>query len=196
MSQAEMNEQRVAYPVHFIHVLRRRRHMRSSIAAVLVLLTSASVASAASELIVNGGFETGTMAGWTVHDSGNGSFVVTSLSTAPHSNHATVGPKSGMYYAVSGQTAPGVHAIRQAFSVPGPAQSVILSFDMFVSNWDGGPYFHPNGLDHSAYPNQHARVDILTSTAGAFDTGSGVLQNFFLGGDPVTSRQPYILLRA
>src|SRR5207249_734802 len=66
-----------------------------------------------------------------------------------------------------------------------------LSFSMFVNDQDGGPIVNPSGLNFTALPNQHARVDILTSGAGAFDTGTGVARNFYLGVDPHTNPNPY-----
>jgi uncharacterized protein (TIGR03437 family) len=39
------------------------------------------------------------------------------------------------------------------------------------------------GLDYTAVPNEHGRVDILTAGATAFDTGAGVLRNLYLGVD-------------
>jgi hypothetical protein len=60
---------------------------------------------------------------------------------------------------------------------------------MFNNNWDGGPF--GTSQDFNVIPNQHARVDILSSGAGAFDIGAGVLRNFFLGGTPVTGPNPF-----
>lgn len=46
-----------------------------------------------------------------------------------------------------------------------------------------GPIIDPAGLDHTAVPNQRARVDILSAAAGPFDSGAGVLTNYYLGVD-------------
>jgi hypothetical protein len=63
---------------------------------------------------------------------------------------------------------------------------------MFVNDWsDSGPIVDPCGLDYTCVPNQHARVDILTAAAGAFDTGAGVLANYYLGVDGGTDPNPY-----
>jgi hypothetical protein len=150
-------------------------------------------------LINNGGFETGDFTGWTVTNQadGAGTFIVTGASTTP-SGFGTAGPAGGSSYAVS-DFGPGAHALSQAFTVPGPALSVILSFNMFVNDWSGvGPIVDPSGLDFAPgggfpfVPNQHARVDILSAGASAFDTGAGVLQNLFLGVDPsISNPNPY-----
>jgi hypothetical protein len=94
---------------------------------------------------------------------------------------------------VTDQNEPAANALTQSFTVPAGAASVILSFDMFVNDWSGaGPIVNPAGLDYNtANPNQHARVDILTAAAGAFDTGAGVLQNLYLGVGSTSLPDPY-----
>lgn len=141
----------------------------------------------ATELLVNGNFETGTFAGWTVANQSGGSgdfFISAPGTTTPSSGEPTaMNPTGGSFYAVSDQTGPGAHALLQSFTVL-PGSTVTLSFQMFVNNWYGdGAIVNPAGLTYAAGSNQHARVDILTGSAGAFDTGAGVLGNFYLGGD-------------
>ncbi|HXG25089.1 MAG TPA: hypothetical protein VNJ09_11080 [Chthonomonadales bacterium] len=140
----------------------------------------------AQELITNGDFETGTLAGWIVTDlaGGSGTWAIDDADgLTPISGNATVGPAAGLLYAVSDQEGLGTHALEQAFTVPAGALSVILSFDMFVNDWSGvGPIVDPSGLDHNSggtgAANQHARVDIMTAGAAPFDTGAGVLATF------------------
>ena len=147
----------------------------------------ASSASAAIELISNGNFETGTFAGWTTADQGSGNFSIDAPSTTtPISGHTTAGSAAnGNFYAVSDQTGGGVHSLRQTFVVPA-SSSVVLTFDMFVNDYDSGPIINPAGLTILAGANQHARVDILGIAAGPFDTGAAVLGNFYLGVDAGT----------
>ena len=165
-----------------------KRLITICLAVVLLMFGGlAKVNAAPTELITNGGFETGAFTGWTVTDlaGGSGSWFVDTLgTTTPLSGLATLaGGGAGTFYAVSDQTGPGTHALTQAFTVPWPALSATLSFDMFVNDWDLGPIINPAGLNHTAIPNQHARVDILSTAAGAFDTGAGVLANYYLGVD-------------
>jgi PEP-CTERM motif-containing protein len=72
-----------------------------------------------------------------------------------------------------------------------PSASVLLAFDMFVNDYDAGPIVNSAGLTYTAGPNQHARVDLLSSGAGPFDTGGGVLANYFLGVDAGTDPNPF-----
>ena len=158
--------------------------------AITVVVAFVAVASApwtarGIELITNGGFETGDFTGWTVTDQA-GSFGTFFIDDAdgftPFSSHPTVGPAAGLLYAVADQNGPGTHVLTQSFTVPAAASSVTLSFNMFVNDWsDVGP--SDQGLDYTLFPNQHARVDIMSAAAGPFDTGAGVLANVYLGVD-------------
>ena len=153
--------------------------------AALFLLAARTASASPIQVLTNGNFETGTFAGWTVNDQGGGNFLIdTPGTTTPISSHPTVGSAAnGSFYAVSDQPAAGVHALRQTFTVAPGTVGAILAFDMFVNDWDAGPIVNPAGLTTGAGPNQHARVDILTAAAGAFDTGATVLGNFYLGVD-------------
>ncbi len=176
---------------------RLRRMFVATVTAVAfgILSLAAGPASAAPvEVITNGTFETGTLAGWTVTDlvGGSGSYFIDDADgLTPFSFLPTVGPAAGSFYAVSDQTGPGTHALEQSFTIAAGPASVILSFDMFVNDHDLGPIVDPIGLDHTGPPNQHARVDILSAGSPAFDTGAGVLANYYLGVDPGPIPNPY-----
>src|SRR6266478_1123363 len=151
----------------------------------------------AGQLLVNGGFETGNLSGWTVASQAGSfpgsNFFALSGTTTPQSGSSTVGPASGSFYAVSDGLGPGTHALLQTFTVPGPASSVVLSFSLFANSY-GGNFVNPIGLDFTDGANQHARVDILTAGASAFDTGAGVVRNFFLGTDSGSNPHAYASL--
>lgn len=158
-------------------------------------MASGLASAAPIELITNGGFETGTYAGWTTTSQAgsNGNlFIDTPGTTTPASGLSTAANGAGgAFYSVTDQTGPGAYSLRQSFTVAPGASSVLLSFQMFVNSYGGGPIFG-NGLDYTGIANQHARVDILTAGAGAFDLGAAILQNFYLGIDPATSNpNPY-----
>ncbi|MBA3715218.1 MAG: PEP-CTERM sorting domain-containing protein [Pyrinomonadaceae bacterium] len=161
-----------------------------------LLVFAATPTVNADELIVNGGFETGTFAGWNrvvrPMSTATNFFIDNNVGGTPVSGGPTVGPRSGSFYAVSDQSGPGTVSLLQTFVVPAASTSVILSFDMFVNNFAGAPIINPIGLDHTSGPNQHGRVDILTASAGAFDTGAGVLANYYLGADLGPNPHPYI----
>lgn len=148
-------------------------------------------------LILNGDFELGDFTGWTVNNVLNqGSWrISTPGANTPFFGWPTLNNSfgGGNYYAVADKFAPDAMVLLQPFTVPMPAASAILSFDMFVNDWDlYGGYIHPNGLDPYANPNQHARVDILSAGADPFDTGAGVLANYYLGVYGTGAPYPYV----
>jgi hypothetical protein len=168
--------------------------MRVCTARLTFLLLAGFGAAKGSELLVNGGFETGTFAGWTVTNqagSFSGSnFFVASGTTTPQSGLTAVGPASGNFYALSDGLGPGTHVLIQSFTVPGPASSIVLSFSLFANSY-GGSGVNPIGLDFTDGANQHARVDILQAGASPFTTGVGVLHNFYLGADAGSNPHAY-----
>src|SRR5262249_5815562 len=179
----------------------RRRPGRSVtsgvvLVAALALLFGAVRPAGAAEILVNGNFETGTFAGWTVADDnspfgvGGTFFISTPGAPTPATGFATApNPAGGAFYAVSDSDFPGAHALLQDFTVPA-GQSVFLSYQMFVNDQSGlGPIVDPTGLDPTTggtfNDNQHARVDILRGGASDFSTAAGdVIANLYLGVDP------------
>ena len=141
-----------------------------------LLLTAVDVRA---DLITNGGFESG-FAGWNHFNQlgGSGDWFIQSGTTSPAVGLPVPAPPGGMHAAMTDSTAPGSHALLQAFIIPLGSSSVVLSFDMFRGNRDGD-YAAPNSLDFNVFPNQQARVDILTAGAGAFDLGGAVVDNVF-----------------
>jgi hypothetical protein len=104
----------------------------------LALLGAAATAYSQS-LLVNGDFENGSLAGWTVanQSGGSGTFgISTPGANTPFSGHSTESnPSGGSYYAVSDQGSAGAHALIQTFTIGSTPESVTLDFQMFVNNW-------------------------------------------------------------
>jgi hypothetical protein len=172
-----------------------RRLPMSSYVRLFIAVAVISVASSAAfaDSIVNGGFETGTLAGWTVVNA-PGSFpgsnwFASGSNTGPVSGLPNAGPKTGNFFALTDQSGPGAHSLIQGITLLGGMAT--LSFDMFVNNWNGGP-FCDNGLSFTSGQAQCGRVDILAAGAGAFDTGGGVVKNLYKGSDAVNGiSHPY-----
>jgi hypothetical protein len=98
---------------------------------------------AKADLLTNGNFETGTLAGWTVTTSpgSGGSWFADTGNTTPETGNPTVGAAGGNFYSVTDQFFPGVNALSQSFTVPLGSTKIIWSFSMFVNDW--GPDFTP-----------------------------------------------------
>jgi len=147
----------------------------------------------AAELITNGSFESSDFTGWQVINQADSFGTIYNITGAvtPENGFVTVGAADGTHYAVTDQGGPGAHLLLQSFTVA-PGASTELSFEMFVNDLLGqGAVINPAGLDYTAEPNQHARVDILSNGADPFDTGSGVLMNLYLGVDPGPNPHSY-----
>lgn len=137
-----------------------------------VAAASLAIASAAnaSQLIVNGGFETGDYTGWTANveggSSGNLSVVPNNGGGSPLSNFAyQANPAGGNYFSITDQTGPGSYSLTQSFTLSS-ASTVNVSFQMFANDQAGVIY--NNGRDYNGDPNENAEVDILTGSANAF----------------------------
>ena len=191
----------------------------AAIAFAVVCAACATLpARAQTQLIINGGFETGDFTGWTrqtqqsaqtsaagffigdntpspvvVMGDGTGAGDVIFTPTTPVNGLPAAGAKTGNFYAVTDGDGAANNALTQTFFVPTNATSVTLSFALFVNARDGAGEQNTGGpLDYSqATQTQFARVDLLSSSALPFSTNSGdVLANFYAGVDPVAGPNP------
>jgi hypothetical protein len=143
----------------------------AALLGVLILLALPGVSSAAT--IVNGGFETGNFAGWTVVNQSGGSgdwFVYTGTST-PLTGFSVAAPPEGTHAAVTDQGGPGSHVLYQDVVLEsGFTHS--LSFVVYYEN-RAGFFATPPTLDFNVFPNQQYRIDVLRATADPASTAPG-----------------------
>jgi hypothetical protein len=157
---------------------------------LIAAAASASLSSPAlaTELLINGNFETGTFAGWSSNvqagSSGN-RFIDTPGTSSPQSGFATAANGlGGNFYAVTDQSGPGAYSLTQGFTLAAGTVAAVLNFQMFNNNSTNVTQINPGGLDRLLAPNQHSRVDILSSGASAFTNNPAeILANFYLGDD-------------
>lgn len=165
----------------------------------LILAAAAAAFSApasATQLLINGDFETGDFTGWTAiaFSGSSGSLNISTPGTnTPISGFATAGnANGGRFYAVTDQGGPGAYSLAQSFVVPTGTSSLILDFDFFANNQAGVTIVSPNGLDPFIDANQHSRVDLLVAGASAFSTTPGdILGTFYLGSDSFSTPNPF-----
>ena len=110
------------------------KRLRMTVCGAATLL-SVAMNGNASQILINGSFESG-LTGWTVTNSttdGSGWFVTNQPQT-PINGYPTPGPSDGSYYAVTDDVGPGLHAITQTFTDPVGTTSAIISFDVFMND--------------------------------------------------------------
>ena len=149
--------------------------MRKMFGIGFCMFALAFTAKADIQLLSNGGFEAGSLAGWTVTSSGGslGTWLANTGNFTPLTGNQTVGAASGNWYAVTDQFGPGVNALSQAFTVPvGPIGHIFWSFDMFVNDW---------GTDFTS-ATQYLRLGLLAQGANPV---SGAFLAFALPAVPV-----------
>ena len=159
--------------------------MRYFPALISCTLLTGLTAKAGIQLLTNGDFETGSLAGWTVTSSvgSGGTWLPDNSIFTPLTGNPTVGPKSGKWYAVTDQFGPGQNALSQSFAVPVGTTSVLLSFDMFINDW--GPFFDLAD-EYMRFGVQAAGANPITGAFLALGTISG--PELVTGGVP----NPYV----
>lgn len=166
---------------------------------IVAALVHGNPAEAASvELIANGGFEAGEFGPWEIVDlpNGKGSWFLRSQHSGPASFLPTVGPANGEFYALADQDGPGSHVLYQDFSVPVNSAELSLSFSMFRKDTSGLAPINAGNLEFAGEANQHARVDIVRTTADPFSVVEGDIVVALVApggeGDDFFATPPYI----
>lgn len=114
--------------------------MKTALLAAALLAVAAP--AAAANLIVNGDFETGSLAGWTLDDIGSGSWYVigNGAGTALNGFFTPTLAGGGSFVAMTDQFGPGSHTLSQTLALSGG--SFKLTFDALgndTSNSGGAP---------------------------------------------------------
>ena len=150
----------------------------------IVLSLALARPAAATPLILNGGFESGTTDWTLLNQAGSsGGTYLQSGTTSPLTGFTVPAPPQGSFALMTDQSAPGSHIFYQDFVVPFGVTSAAFSYEYFIGN-QAGAFSTPNTLDYTVVPNQQARVDFITTAADPFSVAPGdVLLN--VGNTPV-----------
>lgn len=162
---------------------------RPALRVVLACLALAQASLAFGvELVANGGFEsnggsgTASFTNWTVVRENatpdvSGNFFVQTGAQSPTTRLPVTTAPGGSFAAMSDQNGPGRTAIYQdvAVAASGP---VWLNLQLQIANQVDDFIVAPT-LDFSPAPNQQVRVDVMSTAAGVWDVGAGVLTNVF-----------------
>lgn len=162
-------------------IITKRAGLRALTMAALVV---GYAQAGAAELIVNGGFEadaleTYTPASWNVIEDGQWGGVLATGDTVSSATGWNVnGPAHGGYFGLVEATTPSRNALIQSFVAP-QLSNATLSFSLFMASPQASFAVDPAGLDYTVEgDNQHVRVDLLSASAGNFDTGASVIASF------------------
>jgi hypothetical protein len=131
--------------------------LAGTLALVLVAGMTSPAFAASTEHITNGDFETGTFAGWTIVEVGEGNWFINDGTFDPPSPLDPIAPISGQFDAMSAQDEPSINILSEPFTVPTGISSANVSWDDRIFNFAG---VESNVFED---PNQEARVEILNS---------------------------------
>lgn len=153
-------------------------------------MTAASVGAMASPVLINGGFETGSLAGWTVSGGGTGSGCDTNFNVSA-SGSATncdgyspipatfVAPGTGTYaaYASFDGNGPEHHTITQAFSIAAGTTSLNVDWQDALGFGDG--WIFPQARNFSVnLLKADGSLEATLFTESFTNKSGGILQNW------------------
>jgi len=144
-------------------------------------MAAAQPARAATQIITNGGFESG-LSGWTLQNQlgSDGMFFLQTGTASPVNGLPVPPPPGGASAAMTDAQGPGTHLLFQDVVVPTGNRVGTLNFSLFIGN-RADRFATPASLDFSTPTlNQQARVDILRPGADPFSVAAAdILFNAF-----------------
>ncbi|HVQ59018.1 MAG TPA: hypothetical protein VMS60_08945 [Solirubrobacterales bacterium] len=144
----------------------RRNPLIAAILGAIAALALLAPAGATGATVVNGSFETGTLAGWqVVNSSESGNWFAYSGTTPPIGEGPVPAPPVGVFAAISAQDGPGTHVLYQDVALE-PGFKHQLSMFVYYKSAANLVTPSPNTLSSGfPPPNQQYRVDVMKPTA-------------------------------
>jgi len=154
------------------------KHKALCIAAVIAASAAINVPLQATEVLLNGDFESG-FSGWQRADQAgsDGTFFLQTGLLSPLNEDPVPAAPQGTNSAMSDSFGPGSHILWQDFTILGATTQTILSFELFIGN-RAQVFATPNPptLDFGINaPNQQVRVDVLSATSDPFSLTAPLL---------------------
>jgi hypothetical protein len=167
----------------------------AGLASTIIL---ASTFAHADSLIINGNFETGTLAGWTtsvqIGSAGNIFIAPNNGGNSPESGLSyAFNPTGGNSFALTDAQGPGSYSLTQSFTVAAGTIDVVVSFDLFANNYAIDTFIDTiNGSRDFATPvlSQNAEVDILLGGADPFTNSAADIVKVLYGPGADTAPNP------
>jgi hypothetical protein len=144
-----------------------RRIGLGALAALVAMSFLALAPQARAATVVNGDFETGNLAGWSVYDDfeiDSGSWFAYSGTTNPLGEFGSPvpPPPQGNFAAITAQAGPGTHILYQDVALE-PGSPHTLSLVAYYQST--ASIVSPNTLSWETEPNQQYRIDVIKPTA-------------------------------
>jgi hypothetical protein len=158
----------------------------AAVAAAAVLVAACWVTAAYAAPLTNGGFETGTLAGWTNVSAGGNTGYVVYTGTPTIDGHTLAAPPEGSNAVVSTQSTPGSGILYQDITLPA---SGAITISMYVYYQAFGSMASLADLSFGGAANEQFRVDVMNPAAPVASLAGGdVLVNVFKTnpGDPTS----------
>jgi len=156
---------------------------RSALVSALVLLAVLGPTRSQAASITNGGFELGNLSGWTVSDTGSGTW---NVHTGDFSGRASAQPPEGLYAATTNQGGPGSHLLMQTLALEAGATHD-LTMTAYYKAFAALVTPSPDSLSEVGPANQQYRIEILRAGAPVRSVAAAdILHSLFRtkAGDP------------
>jgi hypothetical protein len=157
-----------------------------AVASAVVVAAACWVATADAAPLTNGGFEAGTVAGWTTVTGGGNTGFATYTGTPTIHGHTLAAPPEGTNGVVSSQTNRGQAILYQDVTLPASGTITISAYVYYQSS---GAIATLGDLSFAGSANQQLRIDVINPAAPVDSLAAGdILANVFKTqvGDPTT----------